>query len=918
MKNSNAPKFSRYLSYAIGVIMAIFSINAVIDIATREIGATLGLVVIFTAAFALIVLFHKLREYVSEALTIPLLLYLTNISASYYTSTYWDYFPICLGIVAAGALFFDSRRLFQLILITNIITFFVFILGFPVAVFKNDILRTMARNEVTLNWLTNILNSAFIYIVSAFASSRNNIARKARYSFIGLLKSTTDLIVLLDPLNRITFISQAFLNVLNMEKAKEAIGRPVFDVIEETGLQDLFYEILCKESDYNITQAVSINNQLCYFEISFEILDSTIKGKLVRFVDITPVMKAKFEAEEASRAKSAFLATMSHEIRTPLNAIIGLSEIELQKKLPEDNKVNLEKIYNSGGSLLAIINDILDISKIEAGSFELVPVDYDVPSIINDTVQLNIVRIGSKQIVFKLEIDDTIPVRLLGDETRVRQILNNILSNAFKYTEVGVVKFKIDWERKGDTAWITFSVSDTGRGIQKEDIPKLFSEYSKLDMKANRNIEGTGLGLSITRNLLRLMGGTISVESEYGKGSVFTVLIPQIIVDENPIGEITAKNLQLLRFMETRKLRSLNLARAFMPYGKVLVVDDVETNLDVIKGLLLPYGLSVECASGGQEAIDKICYAAKEPPETRYDLVLMDHMMPVMDGIEAVRIIRNEIDSDYTRNVPIVALTANALAGNEELFLSSGFNAYIPKPIDIIQLDFVLNTWVKDKQNRDTLLQADMEKTIRVSLRKPDIPDLLDGYTANGIDLLKGRERYGNDNAYLDVLRSYCLHTPSLLEQLRSLAAGNTDLEGYTIAVHGLKGSSYGICADEAGREAEKLENAAREGDVDYVKKTNESLIGMVNMLLLDLKELLAMAASKKGSRNKVSKPSEELLDKLREAASRYKSSVMEEIVSELESYDYETGSDLVVWLREQLDNLEYDSIKNRLEKGEE
>jgi signal transduction histidine kinase/CheY-like chemotaxis protein len=689
------------------------------------------------------------------------------------------------------------------------------------------------------------------------------------------------------------------------------MDRPLLDLLKTTELQRMFGDILRKTCPYEGIQEIILNGKQCYFETVTVMIGRNTGGRIVMLVDITPLMKAKLEAEAASHSKSAFLATMSHEIRTPLNAIIGLSEIEIQKKQSLETRQALEKIRTSGANLLSIINDILDISKIEAGGFELVLVEYDVASLINDTVQLNIVRIGSKRIVFKLDLDPSLPVRLYGDELRVKQVLNNLLSNAFKYTDEGSVKFGIAWEKRGDEARLTFTVSDTGKGIRKEDISKLFSEYRQLDSRANRNIEGTGLGLSITRNLVSLMNGTISVESEYGKGSVFTIQLSQKIVDESALGEMTARNLAHLNYRENRQSHGLRLVRNHMPYGKVLVVDDVETNLDVAKGLMLPYGLTIDFALSGPEAIEKVRAAGADTVSFRYDVILMDHMMPGMDGIEAVRIIRNEIDSEYAKNVPIIALTANAIAGNEEMFLSNGFNAYISKPIDIMQLDVALNTWIRDKQSKETLMQAEMDKAALDAAQEG--PDMLDGVELDGIDISQGKERYNGAQAYLGVLRSYHLHTPALLEKLRGFT--REKLSEYTITVHGLKGSSYGICADEIGRMAAELETAARAGDCERVLAANGALIEAVELLLFDLGELLKKTEAAKEKKPKLPRPDPVLLAQLLDVTKRYKANLMEKILGDLEANEYESGGELVTWLREQMDNLEYDAIINRLEK---
>ncbi|MCL2067583.1 MAG: ATP-binding protein [Treponema sp.] len=904
----------------INIAFLCFSFFNLFNIRHQEMQVIINMAAVLASGFALLTILHRCNRLINEAFSIPILFFLVHCCVTYISGSYSDYFLVLLTIICLGALFFNKKELLKFIIVSNLLSLMLIGFGIPVSEIKTAIYTVMTPTELLCNWLVSLFCTLFVYLLITFATDKNNAANKAQDSFIGLLEATSNYIVLLDPLNRVTYISRSFLKLLNLSKASMAIGRPVFDLFDVMEFKEMFLDILSKEGAYQTTRKIILDGHQYYLEVMVFELENEAQGRLVNIVDITPVMQAKSEAEAASQSKSAFLAAMSHEIRTPLNAIIGLSEIGLQKKLPTEIARDIEKIHTSGYTLLTIINDILDISKIEAGSFELVPLDYDVPSMVNDTTQLNIVRIGAKDIVFKLAVDETIPVKLHGDELRVRQILNNLLSNAIKYTEQGSVVLEITWERRGMDAWVCFKVRDTGRGIRKEDIPRLFQEYSQLDMKANRHIEGTGLGLAITKNLVELMSGTISVESEYSLGSTFSVRILQTIVDENPIGITTAKNLMHFRYKEHRRGRGLNLVRSYMPYGKVLVVDDVETNLDVVKGLLLPYGLSIDCAISGQEAIERIRAAGDDASGRQYDLVLMDHMMPVMDGIETVKFIRSDINSDYARNVPIIALTANALAGNEDMFLSSGFNAYISKPINIMHLDTALNTWVKNKQSKETLLQAEMQKTRWDEEGDKKASGVFDGLLIENIDFVKGLERYSSESAYLDILRSYHIHTPSLLDKMRRFTGKNdgteVSLSEYTVFVHGLKGSSYGICADAIGAEAEDLENAARAGNIEHILGKNETFIEKTELLLLDLEEVLHGAEAHKAGRQKASAPSREMLQKLLEAVKHYKTSVMEEILEELEAFDYETGAELIGWLREQMDYLEYDAIRDRLETG--
>jgi signal transduction histidine kinase/DNA-binding response OmpR family regulator len=398
-------------------------------------------------------------------------------------------------------------------------------------------------------------------------------------------------------------------------------------------------------------------------------------------------------AAAASEAKTSFLARMSHEMRTPLTAIIGLSHLSLETgQLNEENTANIEKVYNAGETLLSTVNDILDISKIEAGKFELVPTEYETSSMLNDTITQNIMRIGENPIKFILSIGDNLPAHLIGDDLRVKQIMNNLLSNAFKYTREGTVELSVSCEREGDTIWMTVQVSDSGKGVRPEDMDKLFINYVQVDSKYNHHIEGTGLGLPITKTMAEMMGGTITVTSEYGKGSVFTARFRQQFVDDAIIGADVVNSLKNFRYSDHKRRHSLPPTRVNLSYARVLVVDDVSINLEVAKGIMEPYKMRINCVTSGQEAINAI-----RTEKVRYNAIFMDHMMPEMDGIETVRKIREEIGTEYAKTVPVIALTANAIIGNEQMFLSNGFQDFLSKPIEPARLDEVIQKWVRNE-----------------------------------------------------------------------------------------------------------------------------------------------------------------------------------------------------------------------------
>jgi CheY-like chemotaxis protein/anti-sigma regulatory factor (Ser/Thr protein kinase) len=577
-------------------------------------------------------------------------------------------------------------------------------------------------------------------------------------------------------------------------------------------------------------------------------------------------------------------------MRTPLNAVLGLSELILENSvLSEETEMNLSRIYNAGATLLSTVNDILDISKIEAGKLELIPIEYDTPSLINDAITQSTMRIGEKPVKFCLNASPDLPTRIFGDDIRTKQILNNLLSNAFKYTNEGTVELSMSSERDGDAVWLTARVSDTGVGIKPENINTLFSDYIQLDRIYHREIEGTGLGLPITKKIVEMMEGSINVESEYGRGSVFTVRIKQKFITDEVIGKELVKNLKEFRYSDSKRVTNSRLERIRLPYARVLVVDDVEINFDVAKGMLKPYGMQIDCVTSGQEAINII-----RDGVIRYNAIFMDHMMPLMDGVEAVRIIREEIGTEYANTVPIIALTANAIVGNEEMFLSKGFQAFLPKPIEITRLDNIIREWVRDEE-MEKKFSGMPENSNKVML----------------LDMQKGLDRFGGDKeSFIQVLRSYAVNTPHLLDIIKN--TNKDKLADYTIAVHGIKGSSRGISATELGDQAEALEKAAREGNISFIAANNEPFLGAVEKLLAQLNDIIkeSDSANKKPKREK---PDSESLKKLLAACEAYDMDGVDTVMAEIETYEYEFDKGLSAWLRENVDHMNFRQISERL-----
>ena len=525
------------------------------------------------------------------------------------------------------------------------------------------------------------------------------------------------------------------------------------------------------------------------------------------------LLREKENAESASKAKSIFLANMSHEIRTPINGILGMDSMLLKECKDENLRDYALNIQSAGQTLLSLINDILDISKIESGKMEILPVTYSVFTVLNDCYNMVAIRAHDKNLELVMDISPDIPRSLFGDEVRIRQVVNNLLSNAVKYTNEGSItlsvrseKVSVDPIQGGNSKQVKLiiQVKDTGIGIREKDREKLFNDFVRLDEKRNRNIEGTGLGLNLTKQLLDMMGGSIEVESTYGEGSVFTVCLLQQVSDENPLGDFEKLYKQHVNVVDAAH------ERFEAPEAKILVVDDVQMNLKVFAGLLKDTKIQIDTAMNGAEALELI-------QSKRYDVIFLDHMMPVMDGVEAFRRMK-QLEKNPNAITPVVMLTANAVSDARNGYMDEGFSDYMAKPIR----EEVLLTTLKKFLSKDLVkvVHEREEKTCEPAETVSAMPQVA---LTDMLDMATGLAYCMNDKKFYKEMLDEYVKSEKTAELKEYFEKG--DWEYYRITVHAVKSTSLTIGAIKVYEDAKSLEMACKESNLDFVKQNHEAFM---------------------------------------------------------------------------------------------
>lgn len=523
------------------------------------------------------------------------------------------------------------------------------------------------------------------------------------------------------------------------------------------------------------------------------------------------------------KSKADFLANMSHEIRTPINTVIGMNEMILRENQDEDIQHYAQNIQRASDMLLALIDDVLDFSKIEAGRMEVTEAEYNLNDVLKDVSYVLTSKAEEKDLIVEIEIDETLPAILFGDEIRIKQVLNNLITNAVKYTVVGKVTLKVSGECSEDnTVYLKMAVEDTGIGIRKDDMDKLFESFTRLEQNKNRTIQGTGLGLSITKRLVELMNGQLEVNSKYGIGSCFTVTLPQKIVGKDSIRDVKNNRIEK-RIQES-------YVEIYAPKASILVVDDTEMNLEVVRALLKRTGVQTDTAESGRECL-LLC------DKKKYDLIFMDHMMPGMDGIQTLHMLREETQHPNFAT-KVIALTANAIAGSKEMYLEAGFDDYISKPIKRNELERMLDKFLPEE-----LKEVRTEKEDVSGDKKENGEEVNGNRGEQEMEQLIDKESAmvyccDSDEMYYDLLNMYVTQGEKNLDKLPVLYE-QKDWENYRITVHSIKSTSLTIGAGILSEMAKKQEQAAKETDEDFIQKNWDKFFSYYRMVIEQADKML-------------------------------------------------------------------------------
>ena len=575
--------------------------------------------------------------------------------------------------------------------------------------------------------------------------------------------------------------------------------------------------------------------------------------------------KEKRRADSANEAKTNFLANMSHEIRTPITAVLGMNELILRESKEVSIKQYAKDIEGAAKSLLSIINDILDITKIEAGKLKVITAEYDFFTVIKDVTNMISFKAKMKELVFKVTVDENIPRKLMGDDIRLRQILVNLLNNAVKYTHQGTVTLEINM-LPSDTeneARISFRVKDTGIGIKEEDMQKLCQPFERIEEKRNRNIEGTGLGMSITKQLLGLLHSQLKVSSVYGEGSEFSFELVQEVVDPEPIGKMD-------EHIEQEEVEYQHTFEA--PEAKILMVDDNEMNRRVFVGLLKDTKIQIDEAENGKKCLEKV-------KQNSYDIIFLDHMMPEMDGVETFRIMK-EMEDYPSKRAPVVILTANAIVGAKEKYLAEGFDSFLEKPIDYAKLENLIKDLLDDSLLCEAKAPIDKQEQQEVELPMVE-----------GLDWKYARMHFHDDQAMLDTVEFFARSLEYEAKELETLFADIATSEGrkdYRTKVHSMKNSAATIGIIPLAGMAKVLEDSARNDDIAVLENMTPIFLEKWRAYKESLSVFVQSSSEEeKRSADEFQEELQELFQQMNQAAEDMDIDALDQIWSQLEEYQF-------------------------------